>query len=288
VGPPEAEAAPSGLLLVDKPPGVTSHDAVDAVRRALGVRKVGHAGTLDPMATGLLVMGVGRATRLLRFLGELDKEYEGTGRLGEATDTLDAEGTIVATTPVDVDEDELRTAMARFVGEIEQRPPAFSAVKVGGKRLHAEARRGRAVEAPARTVRVDAFDLLRFEGRGFDFRVVCSSGTYVRSLVADLGERVGSVAHLTRLRRTRIGPFTVSDAVPPDRPGDLLPLEGAVSHLPSVRVDDEEAAAARHGRCLAPAAIDGPYALLDPDDRLIGVWRDTGTKSCPLLVLAPA
>lgn len=285
---PDAATGPSGLLLIDKPPGITSHDAVDAVRRALGIRKVGHAGTLDPMATGLLVVGVGRTTRLLRFLGDLDKEYEGTGRLGESTDTLDAEGEVVATAPVDVEEEELHGAMAGFLGAQQQRPPTFSAVKVGGRRLYAEARRGRTIEAEPRTVRVDAFDLIGFDGRDFDFRTVCSSGTYVRSLVADLGDRVGTVAHLTRLRRTRIGPFPVWDAKPPDHPGDPLPVERAVAHLPSFEVEDEEAAAARHGRCLAPAAIEGPYALLGPDGDLIGVWRDTGTKSCPLVVLSPA
>ena len=277
-----------GLLLVDKPAGITSHDAVQLVRRALRTRKVGHAGTLDPMATGLLLVGVGRATRLLRFLGDFDKEYEGTARLGIETDTLDADGTVLRTSPVDVSEREVRGAMSAFVGEIEQRPPAFSAVKVGGQRLHRAARKGETIEAEPRRVRVDAFDLLRFQPPDFEFRIVCSSGTYVRSLVADVGTKLGSGAHLTRLVRTRIGPFQVRDATPPDAPGEPLPLERAVAHLPRLEVEEEEARAAGHGRCLAPSGNDGPYALFGPDSQLIGVFRDTGAKSCPEVVLTPA
>jgi tRNA pseudouridine55 synthase len=274
-----------GLLLIDKPKGITSHDAIDLVRRALATRKVGHAGTLDPMATGLLVMGVGRATRLLRFLGDLDKEYEGSGRLGEETDTLDAEGTVVRTAPVTATEQELRSAMATLVGEIRQRPPAYSAVKVGGQRLHRAARTGRAVEVEPRTVRVDAFDLRSFDPPDFVFRVVCSRGTYVRSLVADVGAAVGSGAHLQRLVRTRIGAFHVADALPPDAPGPLLPLERAVAHLPRMELDEEEARAARHGRSLGPPDGPGLHAAFDPDGRLVGVYRDCGAKACPEVII---
>lgn len=275
-----------GLLLIDKPAGITSHDAVDEVRRALRVRKVGHAGTLDPMATGLLVMGVGRATRLLRFLGDLDKEYRGTARLGEETDTLDADGRVIGTAAVDVTDREVGRAMAELTGEFEQRPPAYSAVKVGGQRLHRAARSGRPVEALPRPVRVDAFDLVRFNGRDVEFRVVCSSGTYIRVLAADLGSRLGTGAHLVRLVRTRIGPFRLEEATPPDRPGDPMPPEAAVHHLPRVDLEDQEAEAASHGRCLGPTGIEGPYGGFGPDGRLIGVFRDTGTKSCPEVVLA--
>lgn len=278
---------PDGLLLVDKPSGITSHDAVDLVRRALGVRRVGHAGTLDPMATGLLLVGVGRATRLLRFLGNLDKEYDGTGRLGAETDTLDAQGEVVRTAPVDVSEQALRATMAELVGEIEQRPPAYSAVKVGGRKLYESARSGRPVDAPFRRVLVHAFDLRRLEGEEFDFRVTCSSGTYVRSLVAQVGARLGCGAHLARLVRTRIGPFRVEDSVPPDRPGEPVPLERAVAHLPRIDLDAEEAAAAGHGRPLAPAGVEGPHAVFGPDGELIGVWRDEGARARPEVVLAP-
>jgi tRNA pseudouridine55 synthase len=275
-----------GLLLVDKPAGITSHDAVDEVRRAVGVRKVGHSGTLDPMATGLLVMGIGRATRLLRFLGDLDKEYEGTARLGEETDTLDAEGEIVRRSPVSVSEAEVATAMADLTGRVEQRPPAYSSVKVGGRRLHRAARAGEPLEAPVRTVRVDAFDLTGFDSPDVRFRAVCSSGTYVRVLGADLGRRLGCGAHLIRLVRTRIGPFRLEDASPPDRPHQPLPVEDAVGHLPRLDLEEEEAVAAGHGRCLGPTGIDGPFGAFAPGGRLVGVFRDTGTKSCPEVVLA--
>jgi len=279
---PQAE----GLLLVDKPAGITSHDAIDAVRRALGTRKVGHAGTLDPMATGLLLVGVGRATRLLRFLGDFDKEYEGTARLGEETDTLDADGRVVQTRPVHVSEDQVRQAAGGLTGEIDQRPPAFSAVKVGGRRLYSAARKGEVIEAPLRRVQVETFDVLRFDGRDFDFRVTCSSGTYVRSLVADVGDRLGCGAHLARLVRARIGPFVLEDAEPPDRPGVPLPIERSVAHLPRVELESDEAEAARHGRPLAPAGVEGPHAVFGPDGGLIGVWRDEGARARPEVVLA--
>lgn len=278
--------APGGLLLVAKPGGITSHDAVDAVRRALGTRKVGHAGTLDPMATGLLLVGVARATRLLRFLGDLDKEYEGTGRLGEETDTLDADGRVTRTAPVEVSADQVHDSARALVGDIEQQPPAFSAVKVGGRKLYAAARKGEAVEAAPRLVRVEAFDVLSFDGGDFDFRVICSSGTYVRSLVAEMGARLGCGAHLTRLVRTRIGPFRVEDAAPPDRPGDPLPVDRVVAHLPRVDVGADEAEAARHGRPLGPAGVEGPHAVFGPDGSLIGVWRDEGARARPEVVLA--
>jgi tRNA pseudouridine55 synthase len=275
-----------GLLLVDKPSGITSHDAVSAVRGALGTRKVGHAGTLDPMASGLLLMGVGRATRLLRFLGGLEKEYEGTGRLGVETDTLDSLGRVVRTAAVDVTEEQLRAAMDGLVGEIEQRPPAYSAVKVGGRKLYEAARRGEPVEAPSRTVRVRRFDLLRLEGMDFEFRAVCSGGTYVRVLVADVGGRLMCGAHLARLVRTRVGPFRLSDAVPPSEPGTPMPVERSVAHLPRLDLDAEEAAAAVHGRPLAPAGIEGPYAIFDPEGRMIGVYRDEGARARPDVILS--
>ena len=277
-----------GLLLVDKPAGITSHDAVNRLRRAIGVRKVGHAGTLDPAATGLLLIGVGRATRLLRFLGDLPKVYAGTGVLGVETTTLDAEGEVVRTSAVDVSETDMRDAMSRFVGRIDQVPPAYSAVKVGGEKLYRAARAGRTVEAAPRAVEVFAFDLARFETPRFEFTVRCASGTYVRSLVADVGAKLGCGAHLERLRRTAIGPFSVEDAVSPEDPGPLLPLDRAVEHLPALTLQAEEAEVAVHGQCLGPSGIAGPYRALAPDGRLIGIYRDTGAKACPDVILAPA
>lgn len=278
---------PDGLLLVDKPQGITSHDAVASVRRALGTKKVGHAGTLDPMATGLLVMGIGRATRLLRFLGDLPKVYEGTARLGIETSTLDADGEVTRETDVDVSEDEVHAAMAGLVGDSMQTPPAYSAVKVGGTKLYEAAREGRTLEAPPRQIHVAAFDLFGFDGRDAGFRVVCGGGTYVRVLVADVGAALGCGAHLTSLRRTAIGPFDVTEAVAPDAVAAPLPIERAVDHLPRVDLEAEEAIAAGHGRILGPAGVVGPYGVFGPDDRLIGVWEDEGTKGRPQVVLPP-
>ena len=280
-----AEGGPSGLLLVDKPAGITSHDAVDRVRKALATRKVGHSGTLDPIATGLLLIGVGSATRLLRFLGELSKVYEGTGLLGITTTTLDAEGEVLLERPVDITEADLRSAMAVFVGEIEQVPPAYSAVKVAGERLYEAARAGRHVQAPARRVTVHSFELKSFDPPRFDFSVTCSSGTYVRSLVADVGDRLGCGAHLAALRRTAIGPFDVAEAHPPDDPAPLLPVDAAVAHLPAMTLDVEEAKVAARGSILGPAGIAGPYRALGPDGTLIGIYRDAGAKAVPDVIL---
>jgi tRNA pseudouridine55 synthase len=283
-----ADRVPSGLLLVDKPHGITSHDAVSRVRRSLGIRKVGHSGTLDPLATGLLVMGVGRGTRLLSFLSEFPKLYEGTGVLGVETTTLDAEGDVVREAPVAVTEPELRAAVASFVGDIEQAPPAYSAVKVGGERSYKAARRGEAVDSPSRRVHVYAFNVRRFDPPRFDFRVRCSGGTYVRSLVADVGHALECGAHVTALRRTAVGPVGVEEARPPDDPGPLLPLERAVEHLAAITLHEEEARVAAHGSILGPAGIEGPYRALAPDGRLVGIYRDEGTKAVPEVILSPA
>jgi tRNA pseudouridine55 synthase len=280
---------PDGVLLIDKPAGVTSHDAVAAVRRALGTRKVGHAGTLDPMATGLLVMGVGRGTRLLRFVGDLPKTYEGAFVLGITTDTLDAEGAVTARHEVAVGDAEVRRAMAALVGDSLQRPPAYSAVKVGGTKLMDAARRGEELEAAPRPIRVDAFELASFAPATAQarFRAVVSGGTYVRVLVADVGDALGCGAHLSALRRTAIGHLEVADASPPEAPGALLPLERALAHLPRLQLQAEEAVAASHGRPLGPAGLDGPYAVAAPGGALVGVYRDEGPMARPMVILAP-
>lgn len=282
-----SSSGPDGLVLIDKPGGITSHDAVAAVRRALGTRKVGHAGTLDPMATGLLMMGAGRATRLLRFLGDLPKTYEGSMRLGIETDTLDADGVLTREAPVDVTAERLRHAMRDLVGDSLQIPPAYSAVKVGGRKLYEEARAGRPAEAPPRPVHVDVFELTGLEGTDASFRVVCGGGTYVRVLAADVGAALGCGAHLTALRRTAIGPFAAAEAAPPDAPV-LLPMERTVAHLPRVSLEPDEAVAAGHGRVLGPAGLADPYGVYAPDGRLIGVYRDDRAKARPLVILAPA
>jgi len=276
-----------GLMLVDKPSGVTSHDVVDVVRRSLRTRKVGHAGTLDPMATGLLILGVGRATRLLRYLGDLSKSYAATGRLGEETDTLDADGQIVRSASVDVSRVEIEEACAALVGDSLQTPPAYSAVKVGGRKLYEAARTGEALEAPARRIRVDAFEVSAFDGRDVEVRITCSGGTYVRVLVADVGRALGCGAHLVRLRRTAIGSFRVEDARPPGE-GTPEPIERAVGHLPKIRLEPEEARAASHGRPLGPAGVVGPYAVFDPHDALVGIYRDEGAMATPEVIISGA
>ena len=277
---------PEGLLLVDKPAGMTSHDVVDVVRRRLGTRKVGHAGTLDPMATGLLLVGVGRATRLLRFLGDLPKTYEGTLRLGVETTTLDADGDGRARVAGRRRRGRRPPAMQALVGESLQRPPAYSAVKVGGRKLYEAARAGEQLEAEPRPIRVDAFDLLAFDPPDATFRVVCSSGTYVRVLAADVGAALSCGAHLTP---PPDGDRPVPGPTTPSRPrarGDPLPVEAAVGHLPRLDLEAEEAVAASHGRPLGPAGIAGPYGVFDPDGRLIGVYEDDGPKARPQVILA--
>ena len=277
-----------GLLLIDKPHGVTSHDVVDVVRRGLATRKVGHAGTLDPMATGLLLIGVGRATRLLRFLGGLPKTYEGSMRLGIETTTLDADGDMVREAAVDVTDAQVGNAMRALVGDSLQRPPAYSAVKVGGRKLYEAAREGERLEAEPRPIRVDAFDLLSYEAPDVTFRVTCSGGTYVRVLASDVGAALSCGAHLIALRRTAIGPYPVDDAVAPDRAGEPLPLDAAVRHLPRLDLDVDEAVAASHGRPLGPAGLTGPYGVFGPDGLLIGVYEDDGPRARPQVILAPA
>ena len=277
---------PEGLLLVDKPGDMTSHDVVDVVRRRLGTRKVGHAGTLDPMATGLLILGVGRATRLLRFLGDLPKTYEGTARLGVETTTLDADGEVTRERPVTASEAEVRVAMAALIGDSLQSPPAYSAVKVGGRKLYEAARRGEVLEGVPRPIHVYTFEMIASSGPDVDFRVTCSGGTYVRGLLAAVGAAVGSGAHLTRLRRTAIGALEAMEAVEPDLVDAPLPLERAIAHLPRLEVSPEEAIAASHGRILGPAGIAGPYAVFSPTGALIGVYEDEGTKARPQVILA--
>jgi tRNA pseudouridine55 synthase len=237
-----------GVLLVDKPAGVTSHDVVAGVRRRLGRGvKVGHAGTLDPFATGLLLVLVGRATRVQRFLMALPKRYETVARLGFVSTTGDPEGEIAAGGMPALDD--LPT------GTVRQRPPAYSAVKVGGRRAYALARRGAAVELAERAVEVSRFDLLWRDGERAAFAIECSSGTYVRSLIADLGD-----AYCLELRRTGIGAFDVTDA-DPER---IVPLDDALAFLPAVDLAGDDARRASHGVAV-PGHADAPVRLRDHD-----------------------
>lgn len=202
-----------GVLLVDKPTGMTSHDVVDRLRRKLGMKRIGHAGTLDPIATGLLILLVGKATKISQFLMGMDKAYEGTARLGQETDSHDADGEIVAEKDVpDFTEDEIRTRMETFLGDQYQLPPMFSAKKIGGQPLYKMARKGKTVEREERFIRIGKFDFTRWENPELDFFVTCSKGTYVRTLLHDLGQKLGCGAHLTALRRTAIEDFRIEDA----------------------------------------------------------------------------
>lgn len=270
-----------GMLLVDKPAGITSHDVVAVVRRSLRERKAGHAGTLDPFATGLLVLGIGRATRLLEYLAGLDKEYLATARLGVATDSQDPEGSVTAEDDCwrSLDADRIRTAAAAMVGRLVQSPPMYSAVKVGGVPAHRRVRRGEAVELPSREVTVHALELLAVDLPEVRFRAACSSGTYVRSLAVELGERLGTACHLTALRRTRVGGFDVRDAAPLEavRGGEVpararVDAVPALGHLPRVVVEPGEAAMLATGKRVPKGAPDCGVAVFAlPGDRLVAV-----------------
>jgi tRNA pseudouridine55 synthase len=281
-------AAPSGVLPVDKPVGPTSHDAVAAVRRALNTREVGHTGTLDPFASGLLLVCVGRATRLAEYLTGLPKTYVATMRLGEATDTDDHTGEVISSSDAwpSLSADAIEGALRAQVGTIQQLPPSFSAKKVGGERMYAAARRGEAVERKPVEVTVHAIRVLGVDLPDVEFEVECGAGTYIRAIARDAGAALGVGGHLRALRRTRVGPHAVDRAVPLDALGDgdrvgaamLAPLE-AVSHLPRVAVDEEGIAALRYGRAvLAPgdAPEQTPLALASADGELLAIGERRG------------
>ncbi len=269
---------PTGLLCVDKPAGPTSHDVVARARRELGVRRIGHAGTLDPFATGLLLLGVGRATRLLRFLADTDKQYEGTLALGTATDTLDATGRVTRTVAMDVDPADVAAAARALTGTLDQVPPMVSALHHEGRRLHELAREGVVVERAPRRVHVAAFDVEAVDAQHYRFGIECSSGTYVRVLVDDLGHALGGAAHVVTLRRTRVGRFRVDDAVTlgpgVDLVGALRPPASMVAHLEALEVTQTAARALARGQRVAAAdGPDGLVAVLEPDGELVCVAR---------------
>lgn len=273
--------AVTGILLLDKPQGPTSHDLVARTRRALGTRKVGHAGTLDPLATGLMILGVGSSTRLLTYLVGLDKEYTATIRLGQATTTDDAEGDLTASGDAGaVGDTAIRDAVAALTGEIAQTPSTFSAVKVDGRRSYDRARAGEAVELKPRLVTVSEFAVLATRRAGavldLDVRVAVSSGTYVRALARDLGEALHVGGHLTALRRTRVGPFAVEKGldVDADDLADALLDPAAVARalFPVAELTPEEAVALAHGKRVRPDTPDAPVvAAIAPDGRLAGI-----------------
>jgi tRNA pseudouridine55 synthase len=280
----------SGLVVVDKPGGMTSHDVVARVRRLAGTRKVGHAGTLDPMATGVLVLGVNRATRLLGHLTLADKRYDATVRLGVTTTTDDADGEVVETRPTDgVTEDAVRSALAAFVGEIDQVPSAVSAIKVDGKRAYARVRAGEEVNLPARRVTVHALEVTAVDLPRVELAVHCSTGTYVRSIARDLGASLGVGGHLTALRRTTAGPFGLGDAHTLEELAErftLTPIADAARAAFAARdLDDTQAADVRVGRRL-DLDLDATTALFAPDGEFLALYepRDGSARAVAVFV----
>ncbi|MFC4945507.1 tRNA pseudouridine(55) synthase TruB [Pseudonocardia sp. GCM10023141] len=292
--PTPAAEVPSGLVVVDKPAGLTSHDVVGRLRRILHTRKIGHAGTLDPMATGVLVCGVGRGTKLLGHLALDTKAYTATIRLGAATSTDDAEGEVVSTADAsDVTDAAIAAGIAALTGAIEQVPSSVSAIKVDGKRAYARVRAGEEVVLPARPVTVSAFTLLRRRGADLDVLVECTSGTYVRALARDLGGGLGVGGHLTALRRTRVGPFTLEHARTIEQleadPALSLGLDDAVGvAFPRRDVDATLAADLSHGRPLPATGRSGVYGVFAPEGRVLALVQESGDAARPVVVFAPA
>ncbi|MEV0662123.1 tRNA pseudouridine(55) synthase TruB [Actinomadura luteofluorescens] len=284
----------SGLVIVDKPAGWTSHDVVGKMRRLAKTRKVGHAGTLDPMATGVLVLGIGKATRLLGHLALTHKGYDATIRLGESTNTDDAEGEIIAAASAEaVTEEALRAGVAELTGTIQQVPPQVSAIKVNGERAYKMARKGEDVELAARPVTVDEFAVLDVRRHGglidVDASVSCSSGTYIRALARDLGASLGCGGHLTALRRTRVGPYDLSMARTLDQLGEkleILPMAEAVGAVfPRRDVSDDDARKVAHGGRLPAVGLGpGPVGVFAPDGTLLALVEERGPVAKSLAV----
>lgn len=287
----------SGVIPIDKPEGPTSHDVVARTRRALGTRRVGHTGTLDPFASGLLLVCVGNATRLAEYLTALRKRYVATLRLGVATDTDDHTGEPISESEAwrELPDAEIRAALAQQVGERLQLPPRYSAKKVAGERMYAAARRGEEVERAAVPVTIHSIRVLRVDLPEVEFEVDCGSGTYIRAIARDAGEALGVGAHLTRLRRTRVGDFSVEDALPLDALGEAAAVDAAilsparaVGHLASVEVDEAGVRAIGYGQGV-PAPPDAPtgvpVALLSGPDRLVAIGERVGGRIQPRKVL---
>ena len=284
--------------MVDKPAGMTSHDVVARLRRIFGTRRVGHAGTLDPMATGVLVAGVERGTKFLAHLVATTKSYDATIRLGAATTTDDAEGEVISSgDATSISAEQVLAGMAELTGAIMQRPASVSAIKIGGRRAHELVRSGEDVEIPARPVTIMRFDAHAFRREGpfldVDVRVDCSSGTYIRSLARDLGDVLGVGGHLTALRRTSVGPFLLDDALTLDTlatsPQLSLTLDEALTRsYPVLELTTEEAAALAMGKWLEPRGLDGVHAAVAPDGRAIALVREKGTRLSTVFVARPS
>jgi tRNA pseudouridine55 synthase len=295
----EERPGPAGFLLVDKPQGWTSHDVVDAARRWLGTQRVGHLGTLDPLATGVLPLAIRAATKLVPYVVEEGKSYMGCIELGAETDTLDADGEVLRRhAGAFPDEAAVKAALAEFVGEIEQIPPMYSAVKQAGVPLHRLAREGKEVERSPKKVRIDCIELLAYRAPLIEVKVDCAPGTYVRTLADDLGRRLGCGAHLRNLRRTRSGPFVLSDARTPEQLAEGAKESGAERHvipavevlgLPVVELGPEEARRVKNGGEVGASmglVAGGKVAATEPGGELIAVMEVLpGRRLKPLRVL---
>ncbi|OBK40917.1 tRNA pseudouridine(55) synthase TruB [Mycobacterium sp. 1165196.3] len=290
-----------GIVVVDKPAGMTSHDVVGRCRRIFATRRVGHAGTLDPMATGVLVIGIERATKILGLLTATAKSYTATIRLGQSTSTDDAEGELVRSVAArHLTGAAIESAVGGLRGDIQQVPSTVSAIKVDGKRAYRLAREGQAVELAARPVRIDRFEVrdIRVGADGgdcvdLDVEVDCSSGTYIRALARDLGAALGVGGHLTALRRTRVGRFGLDQAYPLDELAERPRLsygldEACLLIFPRRDLSAEQAEATANGRALAPAGIGGVYAACDPDGHVMALLRDEGSRTKSVVVIRPA
>lgn len=290
-------ARAGGFLVVDKPGGITSSQVVTKIRKATGIRKVGHAGTLDPMATGVLVVAVGGVTRLIRFIQAQPKEYLATARFGVATDTLDAEGEVVSRQPMDLDRNQVAAVLLRFTGVIDQVPPMVSALKHGGRRLYQLARQGQTVEREPRKVEVHELELISVGPGPYPevvLRVVCGKGTYLRSLADDIAAALGGAAHLTSLRRTRVGSLRAEDGI---GLGELARWESkllgpaeALADLPAVTVDPGLATEVRHGKRLMGGELSSapegePFKVVNGSGSLLAVYHRIGAEARPEVVL---
>ncbi|CAB0805980.1 tRNA pseudouridine(55) synthase TruB [Corynebacterium diphtheriae] len=293
--------ANSGLVIVDKPEGMTSHDVVSKIRRIFSTKKVGHAGTLDPMATGVLVLGLERGTKFLAHMVASTKSYAATIRLGAATTTDDREGETIASASPDqlaaITETKIYDAVKQFRGSIMQRPAAVSAIKIDGKRAHQRVREGEKVEIPARPVTISRYDILEIRRDAafidIDVEVDCSSGTYIRSLARDLGEELGVGGHLTALRRTQVGPFTLDNAVTLEKleenPHVSLTLDQALAaSYPVLSVSEKEASDLAMGKWLTPRGLKGIHAAVDPHGRAIALVKEQGKRLATIFVARPS
>lgn len=293
--------ANSGLVIVDKSQGMTSHDVVSKIRRIFSTKKVGHAGTLDPMATGVLVLGLERGTKFLAHMVASTKSYAATIRLGAATTTNDREGETITSASPDqlaaITETMISDAVEQFRGSIMQRPAAVSAIKIDGKRAHQRVREGEKVEIPARPVTISRYDILEIRRNAafidIDVEVDCSSGTYIRSLARDLGEELGVGGHLTALRRTQVGPFTLDNAVTLEKleetPHVSLTLDQALAaSYPVLSVSEKEASNLAMGKWLAPRGLKGTHAAVDPHGRTIALVKEQGKRLATIFVARPS